>query len=142
MFSRLVRRSLAAALVAAPAGISAQQMPPAPVTAVMAVLTVRPDADQAARVKLMPDEVRATVKLYLDGKIQQWYAKGDGHGVMFILNCSSIAEAKAITDELPLAKNHLASFEFTALMPLTPLRYLMGGPEAGGRRPEGALGKP
>lgn len=142
MFSRLARRSLATALIAAPAALSAQQMPPAPVTAVMAVLTVRPDADQAARVKLMPDEVRATVKLYLDGKIQQWYAKGDGHGVMFILNCSSIAEAKAITDELPLVKNHFASFEFTELMPLTPLRYLMGGPEAGGRRPEGALGKP
>lgn len=143
MFSRLVRRSLAATLIAVPAVLSAQQgPPPAPVTAVMAVLTVRPDADQAARVKLMPDEVRATVKLYLDGKIQQWYAKGDGHGVMFILNCSSIAEAKAITDELPLVKNHFASFEFTELMPLTPLRYLMGGPEAGSRRPEGALGKP
>jgi len=136
MLSRLARRSLAAVLAAAPAAISAQQTPPpAPVTAVMAVLTVRPDADQAARVKLMPDEVRATVKLYLDGKIQQWYAKGDGHGVMFILNCSSIAEAKAITDELPLVKNHFASFEFTALMPLTPLRYLMGPPPAASGKP-------
>ena len=136
MISRLARRSLAAALAAAPASLSAQQpAPSAPVTAVMAVLTVRLDADQAARAKIMPDEVRQTVKLYLDGKIQQWWGKGDGHGVMFILNCSSVAEAKAITDELPLVKNHFASFEFTALTPLTPLRYLMGTPPAGNGKP-------
>lgn len=136
MFTRLVRNALGVALAAAPAILSAQQPAPAgPVTAVMAVLTVRPDADQAARAKVMPDEVRATVKLYLDGKIQQWWGKGDGHGVMFILNCSSIAEAKALLDELPLVKNHFASFEFTALTPLTPLRYLMGPPPAGNGKP-------
>ncbi|MGH7653424.1 MAG: hypothetical protein ACREN6_02060 [Gemmatimonadaceae bacterium] len=131
MSVRLVRRSLAAALAAAPAILSAQQpASPAPVTAVMAVLTVRPDADQTERVKVMPDEVRATVKLYLDGKIQQWYGKADGRGVMFIFNCSTIAEAKALTDELPLVRGKFASFEFTALTPLTPLRYLMGAPPA------------
>lgn len=136
MRARLTRLSLAASLVAAPATLSAQQpAPPAPVTAVMAVLTVRPDADQAQRAKVMPDEVRATVKLYLDGKIQQWYAKADGHGVMFIFNCSTVAEAKALTDELPLVKGHFASFEFTALTPLTPLRYLMGTPPAGRGNP-------
>ena len=136
MFNRFVRHSLAAALSAAPAVVSAQQpSQPAPVTAVMAVLTVRPDADQAQRVKVMSDEVRATVKLYLDGKIQQWYAKADGRGVMFILNCNTIAEAKALTDELPLVKGKFASFEFTALMPLTPLRYLMGTPPAGRGNP-------
>ena len=43
----------------------------------------------------MPDEVRATLKLYLDGKIQQWYSRSDGRGVIFILNCTTAAEAKA-----------------------------------------------
>lgn len=137
MLPRLARRSLAAAaLAAAPVVLAAQQpAPSSPVTAVMAVLTVRPDADQTARAKVMPDEVRATVKLYLDGKIQQWWGKGDGHGVMFILNCNSVAEAKALLDELPLVKGHFASFEFTALTPLTPLRYLMGTPPAGSGKP-------
>jgi hypothetical protein len=79
--------------------------------------------------------VRATVQLYLDGKIQQWYAKADGRGVMFIFNCSTVAEAKALTDELPLVKGHFASFEFTALTPLTPLRVLMGAPPAGRGNP-------
>jgi hypothetical protein len=136
MFSRFARHLVAAALVAAPANLSAQQPAPSgPVTAVMAVLTVRTDADQAQRAKVMPDEVRATVKLYLDGKIQQWYAKADGRGVMFIFNCSTVAEAKALTDELPLVKGKFASFEFTALTPLMPLQYLMGTPAAGSGKP-------
>ena len=136
MFTRFARHSLATALFAVPTILSAQQPAPAgPVTAIMAVLTVRTDADQTQRVKVMPDEVRATVQLYLDGKIQQWYSRADGRGVMFIFNCSTVAEAKALTDELPLVKGHFASFEFTALAPLTPLRVLMGTPPAGRGNP-------
>jgi metallo-beta-lactamase class B len=112
-----------------------QPAPAAPTTAVMAVLTVRPDADRATITRTMPAEIRATVQLYLDGKIQQWYAKADGRGVMFIFNCATVAEAKALTDELPLVKGNLASFEFTALTPLTPLRYLMPPPPAGRGNP-------
>src|SRR5215469_18791902 len=32
-------------------------------------------------VAIMPAEIRATVKLYFDGKIRQWYSRGDGKGV-------------------------------------------------------------
>ena len=32
---------------------------------------------------VIPAEIRATVKLYLDGKIRQWYSRGDGKGVVF-----------------------------------------------------------
>ena len=97
-------------------------------TVVLASLTLKADADPAQIMKVMPDEVRATVRLYLDGKIQQWYARSDGKGVMFIMNCSSAAEAKALTDTLPLSKASLASFEFTPLGPLTPLRMLLAEP--------------
>jgi hypothetical protein len=72
--------------------------------------------------------VRATLKLYLDGKIQQWWARADGRGVVFILNCTTSAEAKAITDTLPLSKASLAVFEYTPLGPLTPLRMLLTEP--------------
>ena len=27
---------------------------------------------------VIPEEIRAIVKLYLDGKIRQWYSRGDG----------------------------------------------------------------
>jgi hypothetical protein len=67
--------------------------------------------------------------MYLDGKIQQWYARSDGKGVVFIMNCTTVAEAKALTDTLPLSKNSLANFEYTALGPLTPLRMLLTEPK-------------
>jgi len=116
---------LAACLALAPSRARAQEPQPAPTTQMLVALTVKPDADRAAIVKTLPDEVRATVKLYLDGSIQQWYGRSDGRGVVFIMACSSVAEAKALIDTLPLAKANLATFEFTALGPLTPLRLLL-----------------
>jgi hypothetical protein len=116
----------AALLLALTATLSAQ--PPAPVTAVLTTLTVKPDIDRAQLTKLMPEEVRATVRLYLEGKIQQWYARGDGKGVIFIMNCGAVAEAKALTDSLPLSKAGFVTFEYTPLSPLTPLRYLLAEP--------------
>jgi hypothetical protein len=113
-------------LAASPA--PAQTPAPAPTNAVLTTLTVKSDVDRAQLMKVMPAEVRETVKLYLDGKIQQWYARSDGKGVVFILNCSSVAEAKALTDTLPLSKNKLADFEYMPLGPLTPLRFLLTEP--------------
>jgi hypothetical protein len=112
------------------APLAAQQQPPAPVTSVLTTLTVKPGIERSQIMPVMPEEVRVTVKLYLDGKIQQWYARADGKGVVFLLNCASAAEAKAITDTLPLAKAGLATFEYTPLTPLTPLRMLVADPPA------------
>ncbi|HEX7140059.1 MAG TPA: hypothetical protein VF219_19565 [Vicinamibacterales bacterium] len=112
--------------------VAAQAPPAAPTTAVMASLTVKAEADRAQVMRVLPDEVRATVKLYLDGKIQQWFSRSDGRGVLFIMNCSTVAEAKALMDELPLSKANLVNLEYTALGPLTPLRALIAAPPAGG----------
>ena len=102
------------------------QTPATPVTnAVLATLTLRPDKERSEALKALPEEVRATVKLYLDGKIQQWYSRSDGKGVVFILNCSSVTEAKSLMDSLPLSKAGLATFDFLALGPLNPLRVLI-----------------
>ena len=117
-------------LLTAAAPASAQAPPAAPTTVVLVSLTVKADVDRAQLMKTMPDEVRDTVKLYLDGKIQQWYSRADGRGVMFLLNCASAAEAKTMMDALPLAKANLANFEFTPLSPLTPLRLLLAEPAA------------
>src|SRR5271154_2814413 len=103
--------------------LPAQTPPP---TQILATLTVKPNVARDQIMKVMPEEVRATVRLYLDGKIQQWYSRGDGKGVVFIMNCSSAAEAKAVTDQLPLRQSNLADFEFMPLNPLGPLRVLLG----------------
>jgi hypothetical protein len=129
--TRLFR--IAAALVTLLPASTGTQPPaaaPAPVTHVLATLTVRAETrDQIPRV--MPQEVRDTVQLYLDGKIDQWYARRDGRGVVFILKAGSAADAKALTDALPLVKAGLASFDFVELTPLTPLRLLIASPAQG-----------
>jgi hypothetical protein len=102
--------------------------PAAPVTAVLATLTVKPDVPRPEIMKTMPQEVRDTVRLYLEGRIQQWYARADGRGVVFVLNAASVEEAKKITDTLPLSKAGLVTFDYLALTPLTPLRALLSQP--------------
>jgi hypothetical protein len=105
------------------------QTPAAPkVTHVLATLTVKPGVARDQIMKVMPTEVRETVALYLDGKIQQWYARGDGKGVVFLLDCKTVDEAKAILETLPLVKENFASFEYMPLGPLTPLRLLLAPP--------------
>ncbi|MDH4064998.1 MAG: hypothetical protein OEW19_11410 [Acidobacteriota bacterium] len=117
-----------AALTALPAFAQGPGGPPAPTTAVLVNLTVKPDVDRAKLMQTMPDEIRDTVRAYLDGKIQQWFGRADGRGVVFILNCASEAEARAIMGALPLAKEGLANFDYTPLTPLTPMRLLLGPP--------------
>src|SRR5260370_31361920 len=81
------------------------QAPAAPrVTHVIATLTVTPGIAPDQFMKVMPAEVRDTVGLYLDGKIQKWFARGDGKGVVFLLDCKTVDEAKAILEQLPLIR--------------------------------------
>ena len=50
---------------------------------------------------LVPAEMRETALLYLSGKIDQWYVKPDQSGVVFMLNVTEPADAKALLDPLP-----------------------------------------
>jgi|SRR6476646_10167473 hypothetical protein len=132
--------ALTAALVAAPSPAPAQPpagapaAPPAPVTQVLTVLTVKPNVDRALLMKTLPEEVRETVRMHLAGRIQQWYGNADGRGVVFVLNATSIEEAKALMNSLPFGKNQLADFQFIGLTPLTPLRLLVDGSNAAAER--------
>lgn len=121
---------MAAALTMSGTRVAAQTMtlPTGPTTAVLVNLTIKPDVERPQFMKVVPDEVRATVQLYLDGKIQQWYGRSDGRGVMFILNTTTVDEAKTLVEQLPLWKAKLVEFQFTALGPLMPLRVLIAPP--------------
>jgi len=124
---RLSTRLILASLTFLASSATAQTPPPpAPTTQVLALLIVKTDIPRADVMKVLPDEVKATVRLHLDGKIQQWYGRSDNRGVVFILNATSVAEAKSITAELPFEKAGIAAFEYIALTPLTPLRLLLG----------------
>jgi hypothetical protein len=120
------RRYSILAVVALDAVLSAQAPPVPTVNHVLSILTLKPGIARDQIMKRLPDEVKATVRLYLDGKIEQWYSRADGKGVVFILNCKSADEAKALTDGLPFSKEGIAEFEYMPLGPLTPLRALLG----------------
>jgi hypothetical protein len=107
------------------AGVIAAQAPPGPTTHVLATLSVRPGITRDDVMKVMDQELADTIKLHLDGKIVQWYGRSDGKGVVFLVACSSVAEARQILNQLPLIQRNLASFEYLALGPLTPLRLLL-----------------
>jgi hypothetical protein len=68
-------------------------------------------------------------QLYLNGKIREWYLRGDGRGAVFLLDSKDVAEAQEIMDALVLAKQHLMDHEYIALGPLLPLRLLMANSE-------------
>ena len=95
-------------------------------TEVMVILTVKEGVTRQQIMATMPSEVRETVKLYLDGKIRQWYSRGDGKGVVFLIDAKTADEARAIMDTLPLSKEHLMDYEYIPVGPLMPLTGLMG----------------
>ena len=97
------------------------------ITEVMVILTAKQGVTRQQIMNVMPAEIRATVKLYLDGKIRQWYSKGDGQGVVLFLDVKTVEEAHAIMDTLPLSKENLMDHEYIPVGPLMPLTALIGG---------------
>jgi hypothetical protein len=100
--------------------------PPTPTTRILAIGTVNPGVDPTAVRAILPAEVRDTVTLYLDGKIDQWFSLQGRTGVAFILNVTDPAAAHEMLEKLPLGRAHLMSFELIPLAPLNPLRQLQG----------------
>jgi hypothetical protein len=96
-------------------------------TEVMVVLTAKQGISREQIMKVMPAEIRATVKLYLDGKIRQWYSRGDGRGVILFLDVKTVDEAHAVLDTLPLSKENLMDHDYIPVGPLLPLGSLIGG---------------
>jgi hypothetical protein len=100
-------------------------------TEVLVIQTVKHGITAQQVMDVMPSEIRATVKLYFDGKIRQWYSRGDGKGVVFLVEAQTEDEARAIMDTLPLAKEQLMDHQYIPVGPLMPLRALMGPMGAG-----------
>jgi hypothetical protein len=116
---------LAFATVLAPMA-QGQSTPPQPkITGVVTMLSPKPGVIPEQIMKIMPAEIRATVPLYLDGKIQQWYMRGDGRGVIFIMNCQDVAEARSLIESLPLSQANLVDEQFIPVGPLLPLGMLL-----------------
>jgi hypothetical protein len=70
-------------------------------------------------------EVLATVRLYLAGKIDQWWYRQDGKGVVFLINNASREETRDLLESLPFAQAKLMRFDLVPLGPLAPLHALL-----------------
>jgi hypothetical protein len=112
-------------LIGAMPGYAQSANPPTPTTKILAIGTLNPGVDPAAALAILPTEIRETAKLYLDGKIDQWYSLQERRGVAFILNMTDTAAAHEMLEKLPLGQAHLMSFELIPLGPLNPLRQLL-----------------
>jgi hypothetical protein len=97
-------------------------------TEVLVIETPKQGVTAQQIMAVISEEIRATVKLYLDGKICQWYSRGDGKGVVFLVDAKSEDEARALMETLPLAKEQLIDHQYVPVGPLMPLRAL--NPEA------------
>ena len=96
-----------------------------PTTRILAMGHLTPGTSRADIAPVMKDEVPATLQLYLDGKIDQWYFRTDVNGVVFIMNCSTVEEAHTILEKLPLGQHKMMEFDLIPLGPLAPLSSLL-----------------
>ncbi|MHC2337384.1 hypothetical protein [Bradyrhizobium sp. USDA 4454] len=110
-----------------PAQTQAQAISPI-TTGVMVILTVKAGVTRDQVMAVMPDEIRQTVQLYLNGKVREWYSRSDGRGVILLLDAKDTSEAHTIMEGLPLSKLDIMDHDYIAVGPLLPLRLLLAKP--------------
>jgi hypothetical protein len=99
-----------------------------PTTKILAIGNVTAKGTPDAIGKVLPFEVRATVRLHLAGHIEQWFFQNESYGVVFIMNCATVDEAHELLEKLPLGIAGMMDFELIPLGPLKPLAALVAEP--------------
>jgi hypothetical protein len=99
--------------------------PSVPTTKVLALGYLDASITPEQRQTIMPHEVPDTLRIYLAGKIDQWWSRQDGPGAVFLMNVTTVAEARELLENLPLVKAKLLTFELVPLGPLRPLHQLL-----------------
>jgi len=109
----------------APSAQPPSNAPSPKTTEVMVILTAKEGVTRQQIMNIMPAEIRATVKLYLDGTIRQWYSRGDGKGVILLIDAQTVEAAHSTIEAMPLSKEHLVDHEYIPVGPLMPLASLI-----------------
>ena len=98
-------------------------------TKVLAIGSWTAKATPEARLPIMPFEARDTLRPQLTGKIDEWFAKADGSGAVFLMNVTDPAEAHRLLEQLPLGQaGMMMTFELIPVGPLWPLGLLLREP--------------
>ena len=93
---------------------------------VMAVASAKSTLTPEQLKQHMPSEVPATLKLYLDGKVEQFWFR-ENTGPIFLMNVESVEQAKSTLNALPLVAANLMTYELMPIGPLVPLGLLIQG---------------
>jgi len=93
---------------------------------VFAMYSLKAPLSPEQRKELMPHEVPATLKHYLEGKVEQFWFR-ENAGPIFLMNVESVEEARATLSKLPLMANNLVNLELLPVVPLLPLGLLIQG---------------
>ncbi|WP_434112283.1 hypothetical protein [Paraburkholderia caffeinilytica] len=91
---------------------------------VFAIASAQPTLTPDKLQQHMPNEVPATLKLYLEGKVEQFWFR-DKAGPIFLMNVESIEQARATLNMLPLVADGLMTYELMQVGPLAPLGRLI-----------------
>lgn len=123
-------RSVAVIVVLLPALSLAQSSAstaqvPVPTTHILAIGHFTRPLTPQEKNSILPREVPDTLRLILDGKIDQSWIRQDHNGVVFLMNVKTTEEAHALLEKLPLGQAKLMEFELLPVGPLGPLRMLL-----------------
>jgi hypothetical protein len=99
-----------------------------PTTKILAVGSWTSKANVPGVRPLLAAEVTDTVRLYLDGVIDQWFIQQDDSGVVFLLNVTDTGKAQSFLEKLPLGQAGFMEFQLTPLGPISPLGSLIKTP--------------
>src|SRR5258707_12537814 len=99
--------------------------PAVPTTKILAIGRFLASLTPEQRKAILPREVPDTVRLFLAGKIDQWWSRQDGKGPVFLMTVTAVEEERALLGKLPLDDAKLMEFDFIELGPLSPLHLLL-----------------
>jgi hypothetical protein len=96
-----------------------------PTTKIVAIGSFSKTPNEASRHSILPHEVSDTLRIYLQGKIDQLYVRKDEPGVVFLMNVATIEEASALLEDLPLGRAGLMKFHYIPIGPLWPMNFIL-----------------
>jgi hypothetical protein len=92
---------------------------------VLAIGSIVKPVSDTQRDEILKREVPHTLRLYLNGPIEQFWFRQDKPGPIFLMEVKSIDEAKATIDGMPIMIEGIAAYEFIPVGPLAPLGRLI-----------------
>lgn len=109
----------------APVTIASAPVAPAELKLVLAMDRILPGTTEDKVKRLLADETRAVVNLYLAGQIRQWYFRQDRPGAVFLLEVTDLDQARSLLGGLPLSKAGLVDYDLVPVGPYIPLARLL-----------------